>query len=1115
MSLVFQALIWQGRDASEDGAPAQYTVDVIGKTSDGRSVCLRVPFFPYFFVRFRSKFERFSTFYERLMKDMSARFRDDWEDGFVKATEVRRKPFFGFTNGRPETFALLVFKTHALCRKVAGILGRQKRDYELYETSIDPVLRLIHVRDLESTGWIQVDRFRELPAEDKKTVCDVEASVESYKDVDKAPIDAIAPIVIASFDIEAYSQDRSFPNPGDPANKIIQIGTTFQRYGETEPYLRTIVCLGETDDAERAETSWYEREADMLIAWAKLLRREKTDMLLGYNIHGFDMNYIWKRITHPQVCTAAQAQEFKLLAGRYRTSPGEFRDTKLSSSAYGNNSFEFYTTPGVYQVDLLTVVRKEFKLDSYKLDSVADTFLGDRKVDLGAREMFDLWEGSPADRKRIADYCIKDTELPLRLVQKLSIIPNLVEMAKATHVPIEFLITRGQQVKCFSQISKLAREEGFLIPSESPMPRDDDTYEGATVLEPETGAYMNPIVTLDFASLYPSIMRRWNLCHSTIVMDKRYDNLPGIEYYECDGVRFAQSPQGILPKLLENLARFRKQAKRQMDEAARRGDKFSEMLYNGKQLAYKVSMNSTYGFCGASNGFLPCKPIASTVTTTGRKMIEHTKRLVEEKYPGARVRYGDSVSGTMECALRLDEDVHFRVEIQLIASMFGLDRWERCYGDSDKESCELTCPLECWTERGWTRVHRVIRHRLPRGTLVRVRTADGSYVEVTEDHSLLLSDGTPITPRRLRIGDVLLVHSPDGRPADGRVVSMREVPLTDPDQYVYDLTTENHHFQAGYGNIIVHNTDSVFIDFGDIDLREAFRLGEEAAAYVTSTFQQPIAIEFEKAICPMLLFSKKRYAGLMYEGSPDTPKKVLLKGVQLVRRDSCPYVKRVCKEALDRVLYKRDLKGAVEVVRAAVRDLLEGRAPIEELTLSKALAAGAEDLIMDVQGVCKACHGKTMELHKGELTCSNARCGAVRKPVYKQMSQAHITVACKLEERNPGSGPRSNDRVPFVYVEGPKALNASERAEDPKFVQEHGIQVDTMYYFNNGLVNVAMQLFEELLPKGSDAYDILFDRGFIQEFQEKHEKHWKALDRRHKNAQKKQKEITAFFGPAV
>ena len=74
----------------------------------------------------------------------------------------------------------------------------------------------------------------------------------------------------------------------------------------------------------------------------------------------------------------------------------------------------------------------------------------------------------------------------------------------------------------------------------------------------------------------------------------------------------------------------------------------TKQMYNGKQLAYKISMNSVYGFTGASKGILPCVAIASTTTLKGRSMIDETKTYVEKHYPGSKVRYGDTDSVMIE-----------------------------------------------------------------------------------------------------------------------------------------------------------------------------------------------------------------------------------------------------------------------------------------------------------------------------------------------------------------------------------------------------------------------------------------------------------------------------------
>jgi DNA polymerase delta subunit 1 len=326
----------------------------------------------------------------------------------------------------------------------------------------------------------------------------------------------------------------------------------------------------------------------------------------------------------------------------------------------GDNDLKLVSMPGRFIFDLFHEVKKGYKLDSYKLDNVSKLYLGDNKIDMPAKEMFARYkEGDPVKLREVAEYCIKDTLLPHRLLSKMCILINLLEMAKATWVPLCFLVERGQQIKVFSQLTKKAREMGFMVPTIQYGQLAEQGYEGATVLDAQKGAYYKPITALDFEGLYPSIMMAHNLCYSSLVMDPKYENVPGIEYEtfeipvpsKVEGqpptkrmCKFAQGVPTLLPSILIELKQFRKQAKKDM--AASTGA--LQAMYNGKQLAYKISMNSVYGFTGASKGILPCVNIASTVTTKGRSMIDQTKEYVEKHFPGSRVRYGDTDSVMVE-----------------------------------------------------------------------------------------------------------------------------------------------------------------------------------------------------------------------------------------------------------------------------------------------------------------------------------------------------------------------------------------------------------------------------------------------------------------------------------
>lgn len=347
----------------------------------------------------------------------------------------------------------------------------------------------------------------------------------------------------------------------------------------------------------------------------------------------------------------------------------------FSSAQYGKSESVKTTIHGRSTFDLLPIMRRSQQLSSYSLNAVSAAFLGQQKEDVPHGIISDLQRGTDDDRHRLAVYCLKDAYLPLRLLDKLSYLVNYIEMARVTGVPIDYLIERGQQIKVYSMLLRKCRNAGLVVPTLPRSNNDDAGYEGATVIEPMKAFYSVPIATLDFASLYPSIMQAYNICYSTLVAPADVGKLaPSDVHKSPSGDVFVTSgkKKGILPLILEELLTARKQAKRDMNAAT---DPMEKAVQNGRQLALKVSANSVYGFTGANVGQLPCIPIASSVTAYGRQLLFRTREEVERVYTvangyaaDAQVVYGDTDSvmvkfgvDSVEAAMPLAEDAARRV----------------------------------------------------------------------------------------------------------------------------------------------------------------------------------------------------------------------------------------------------------------------------------------------------------------------------------------------------------------------------------------------------------------------------------------------------------------------
>ena len=618
----FQVLTWDARDENEE-----HIIRLFGKTLKGDSVCVSTKFIPYFFIKVPASMTPNSVIQcvNRTCPDIE------------NIDTVQAKDMEGFQNGEDSYFLQIHCKnllsrrfiSNRLRKPISGLSCKLK----IFEANVDPVLRLMHRTGIQSTGWVDTGGVCEI-AYDTKT--DIDLKCENWEDLKPVDSTDIAPFVVASLDIECYSSTGKFPDPTIKGDACFQIAISLLRFGEEEPYDKTCLCYKQTDsNLDGCNIVSYSTERDLLMGFAEYINKFDVDIITGWNIFGFDLEYLMERGIVNN-CPLAFYRMSKL-----RDYTCTLTRKKLSSSALGDNDLKLVSMPGRFVFDLFHEVKREYKLDSYKLDNVSKLYLGDNKIDMAPKEMFRRYEdGDPVKLREVAEYCIKDTLLPHRLISKLCTLMNLLEMAKATWVPLSYLVERGQQIKVFSQLTKKAREMGFKVPTYEYGHVDNTGYVGATVLEAQTGAYYSPITALDFEGLYPSIMMAHNLCYSTLVTDPKYKNLPGIEYETFGEHTFAQNVPSILPSILLELKAFRKQAKKDMAKSTGA----MKQMYNGKQLAYKISMNSVYGFTGASKGILPCVAIASTTTMKGRSMIDETKAYVEKHYPGSIVRYGDTDS---------------------------------------------------------------------------------------------------------------------------------------------------------------------------------------------------------------------------------------------------------------------------------------------------------------------------------------------------------------------------------------------------------------------------------------------------------------------------------------
>lgn len=263
------------------------------------------------------------------------------------------------------------------------------------------------------------------------------------------------------------------------------------------------------------------------------------------------------------------------------------------------------------------------------------------KDDVTAKDIFAMQMQGDKERAIVAKYCVKDCRLVNLLVNKLETVTKNIEMANVCYVPLSYLFVRGQGVKLFSLCLKAFREEGYIFPVIKKPEIDKEPYEGAIVFDPVPTVDYEAYATKDFASLYPSSIMQKNMCHTTIVTDDKYDNLPNVTYYnakfrESDGSiiyrRFAKKDGlAVVPKILDTLLKERRAVKKKMKVEK---DPFRYKILDAKQLALKITANSLYGQLGASTSPVRLRDIAACTCSTGRENLILAKKYDEEIIPG-------------------------------------------------------------------------------------------------------------------------------------------------------------------------------------------------------------------------------------------------------------------------------------------------------------------------------------------------------------------------------------------------------------------------------------------------------------------------------------------------
>ena len=523
-----------------------------------------------------------------------------------------------------------------------------------------------------------------------------------------------------SVDIEVESETGRIPDAKIADKKITAIGFCgSDDLKEVFALRRKGIAEGTNEVPQDVKVTFFDedKEADMI--------RRAFEILTGYpfvitfNGDDFDMPYMYNRAERLGI----ELKDIPLVMMRESATLKQGVHIDLYR-AFSNRSFQIYAF--------------SHKYNDFSLNSIAEGLIEESKMeydgDLNDLSMYEL-----------ANYCFNDA----RITEKLTSFNNdllmnlLVVITRIGRMPIDDISRMGVSQWIRSLFYYEHRNHNFLIPRREELEAKsvgvsteavikDKKYRGGLVVEPKEGIHFNVFV-MDFASLYPSIIKVRNLSYETVrcTHDECKKNLiPGTTHWVC-GKR-----DGLTAVLIGSLRDLRVNYYKSLSKnPTLTADQ--KQLYTVVSQALKVILNASYGVMGAEIFPLYCLPVAEATTAVGRFTILET--IEKCKSIGIEVLYGDSVLPDTPVIIRRKNDSINVVPIEsLMPKTVTSTRYDK-FGD-----------VEVLTEKGFTKIKYIYRHKVKKKGY-RILTRKG-FVECTEDHSLVIN-GKSVSPSKLRVGD--------------------------------------------------------------------------------------------------------------------------------------------------------------------------------------------------------------------------------------------------------------------------------------------------------------------------------------------------------------------------
>lgn len=916
------------------------------------------------------------------------------------------------------------------------IPGIGRRSLKVHEELATPVLQLISTRNLHMAGWMEF-RGKLQAKKDQITSCAKEYVVNYVDLVDLSENHKTVVPKVLSFDLEVNSQNINCMPCNKPGDKIFQVSCVLN------DGRKILLTLPLCDQLEGIQVETFVCEKDLLMGFIDLLKREQPNCLTGYNILSFDLPYLMKR------CHRYFLLEDLKLAGFNLVSPARSVSTNWSSASFRNQHFEYMDWEGILLMDLMPIIMRDYKMDNYKLNTVAAKFVGAEKDPLTAKDIFEAFRKGQVTE--VGKYCVKDADLVLKIFDKLQVWIAFAEMAKVCNVNMLSLYTHGQQVKVYSQVYRYCFDHKIVVDTDGYVAESDERYRGAHVIEPVPG-YYEDVIPLDFSSLYPSIMQAWNICFSTAVKDESVPDEQCNVFEWDDHVGCEHDPKMIRQKELkdqiDSIVERQRELRKKRDSLQSFMSTIDEMKRD--QIGSDSVEYDSRAFRQAkSTAYERVKQIDELISRAIEKNDQKAIQELIQKQKIERERF-DNVSKSSfvvtkreqrpaQAIKRRNAEINRQIaELQQRAKPLREERESLMKGKPDRPMC----------------VHRRYRFYKPdvrKGVIpIIISNLLEARKNVRDKMKQTVDDDEKVVLDKQQLAYKVSANSMYGTlgAQRGMLVYMPGAMCVTMKGREAIQTAEKLLREKFNAEIVYGDTDSNYVRFPWLtDSKQIWDHAIKVAAEISNVYPSPMKLEFEEKIYKkFLILSKKRYMWQACDREGVLDEKVGKKGVLLARRDNSKFLRSVYEKMTEMIFDKCSRNEIIECLNERLNDLFRGTLSVEEYVITKSVGdvSGEYD-----QETSRLGTYKVRSLSDDPIKKLQQLNGRNERDFYIASCPAHVRLAERLRTRGHPVDPGT--RIEFVVLRRTGAKTQGDKIEELEYFKErsHILRIDPTYYLES------------------------------------------------------------------